>query len=179
MPTHHAFRPASPDPLEARVVLNSHLPTAHVAVTVGALGDSYTDEYQFYPTARTHARNWVEQLATAQKASFGAFSRSSRGEPRDQGYAYNWARSDATSSDMVANQLPGLAAQVASGTVHYAWIFVGANDFIGYAKALATNPPPSTAPIAGQIAAIEAQAATNINTAVTHPARRESERQGR
>ena len=171
MSTRNTFRPASPENLEERVVLNGQMPTvhalaAHVAVTVGAMGDSYTDEYQFYPTARTHARNWVEQLSTAHKANFGAFTRSSRPEPRDQGFANDWARSDATSTDMVANQLPGLTAQVAAGKVNYAWIFVGGNDFIHYAEAVATNPSSQTLSVPVAIAAIEAHAASNIDTAV-------------
>jgi hypothetical protein len=103
-----AFR-AAMEPLEDRIVMSKSLGV------VGALGDSYTDEYKFYPRYQTHARNWVEILSYTGKANFGPLSNISRGEPRDQGFATNWARFGATSDQMVANQLPGLARQVASG----------------------------------------------------------------
>jgi hypothetical protein len=159
-----AFRATSWESLEDRVVLNAHPATAGL---VGALGDSYTDEYQFYPTARTHARNWVEILAFTQKADFGPISRTvSRGEPRDLGFATNWARSDATSTDMVANQLPGLTKQVATGKVRYVSIFTGANDFLFYLQAAAANPPTGPAALQ-QLAQIEATAQANFDTAVS------------
>lgn len=97
---------------------------------MGVLGDSYSDEYQFYAPHRSSARNWVEILA-ARGVNFGDFQDSSRGEPRNQGFAYNWARSGATSADMIASgQHTGLASQVASGQVSAVVIFVGGNDFI-------------------------------------------------
>jgi hypothetical protein len=137
-------------------------------VTVGALGDSYTDEYRFYPPDRSRARNWVEMLAATHKANFGAFSNASRGEPRDQGFAFNWARSDSTTSDLVANQLPGLASQVARGQVQYAWIFSGGNDFLHPLRALAAqgitpDRVPGDVALLGQI---EARAEDNFTTAV-------------
>src|SRR3954466_10179274 len=83
---------------------------------IGVLGDSYSDEYQFYPPDRTTARNWVEILSELRGLDFGPFSTTSRGEPRNQGFAYNWARSDATTDDMIAGgQLAGLSSQVAEG----------------------------------------------------------------
>jgi len=57
---------------------------------IGVLGDSYSDEYQFYPPHRSTARNWVEILAASRGLNFGRFSTQSRGEPRNQGYEYNW-----------------------------------------------------------------------------------------
>src|SRR5947209_6184164 len=98
------FRPSGWEALEDRVAL-SHagaamtvhediaptrlgigVPARRTAVTVGALGDSYTDEYRFYPPDQSKARNWVEILAATHKANFGAFRTVSRGEPRDQGF---------------------------------------------------------------------------------------------
>ena len=35
---------------------------------VGVMGDSYSDEYQFYPPDRSTARNWVEILAATRGA---------------------------------------------------------------------------------------------------------------
>src|SRR4051812_30594148 len=69
---------------------------------IGVLGDSYSDEYQFYPPDRSVARNWVEILAAARGLDFGRFTAEGRGEPRNQGYEYNWARSDATTEDLIA-----------------------------------------------------------------------------
>ena len=86
---------------------------------IGVIGDSYSDEYQFYAPDRSTARNWVEILAATRKLDFGSFSIAPRGEPRNQGYAYNWARSDATTETMIATgQHTGLAAQVASLDSH-------------------------------------------------------------
>ena len=132
---------------------------------VGALGDSYTDEYEFYPPDRTTARNWVEILHVLRGVSFGPFTTRSRGEPRDQGFAYNWARSDATSVDMIHDQLPGLAAQVAKGEIRYAWVFIGGNDYLGALAGIeAGTTPPSAAP--GLIAQVELQVEKNFTTAV-------------
>jgi pimeloyl-ACP methyl ester carboxylesterase len=102
---------------------------------IGVLGDSYSDEYQFYPPHRSMARNWVEILAETRGLDFGRFSTQSRGEPRNQGYEYNWARSDATTDDLIATgQHTGLAAQVARGEVNLAIVFIGGNDFINAMK---------------------------------------------
>src|SRR3954470_13937987 len=102
---------------------------------IGVLGDSYSDEYQFYPPHRSTARNWVEILAATRGLNFGRFSTRSRGEPRNQGYEYNWARSDATTDDLIATgQHTGLAAQVARGEVNLVVVFIGGNDFINAMK---------------------------------------------
>ena len=107
---------------------------------IGVLGDSYSDEYQFYPPHRSTARNWVEILAETRGLNFGRFSTRSRGEPRNQGYEYNWARSDATTDDLIATgQHTGLAAQVARGEVNLVVVFIGGNDFINAMKA--PDPP--------------------------------------
>ena len=36
--------------------------TAGLSGGIGVLGDSYSDEYRFYPPDRSTARNWVEIL---------------------------------------------------------------------------------------------------------------------
>ena len=98
---------------------------------IGVLGDSYSDEYQFYSPDRMTGRNWVEILAATRGLNFGPFSTVSRGEPRGQGHEFNWARSDATTDDLInEGQHTGLAAQVASGQVATVVIFIGGNDFI-------------------------------------------------
>jgi phospholipase/lecithinase/hemolysin len=108
-----------------------HAASAQWRGGIGVIGDSYSDEYQFYAPDRSTARNWVEILAATRKLDFGSFSITPRAEPRNQGYAYNWARSDATTETMIATgQHTGLAAQVASGDVTLAVMFIGGNDFI-------------------------------------------------
>lgn len=98
---------------------------------VGVLGDSYSDEYRFYPPHRARARNWVEIAAETRGVDFGPFSGEDRGTPRHAGYAYNWARSGATTADAIAEgQHTGLAAQVARGEVGLVWVFLGGNDFL-------------------------------------------------
>jgi hypothetical protein len=143
-------------------------------VTIGALGDSYSDEYRFYPPDLSQARNWVEILESTGRASFGPFSKSSRGEPRDQGFATDWARNGATTSDMVADQLPGLVSQTAKGQVKYASIFVGGNDFLyflqGVEPQLQSSPgglsPAQMAAFQEQLAQTTATAEVNVGTAV-------------
>lgn len=103
---------------------------------IGVVGDSYSDEYQFYAPDRARARNWVEFLADKRGFDFGDFSTAGRGEPRNEGFAYNWARSGATSSDLVdTGQVAGVAEQVTRGEVGLVVIFIGGNDFIGAVNA--------------------------------------------
>lgn len=110
---------------------------------VGVLGDSYSDEYQFYPPDRGQARNWVEILSRSRGLDFGPLSASSRGTPRNQGFAYNWACTGATTSDMLADgQHDGLASQVREGSVGLVIIFIGGNDFI---RAMSQDDPAHAA----------------------------------
>jgi hypothetical protein len=112
-----------------------------IPLGIGVLGDSYSDEYQFYPPDRAQARNWVEILAKARGLNFGTFSHASQGEPRNQGFAYNWARSDAETADVIsAGQHTGLAEQVGRGEVDVVIIFTGGNDFIHALSASDSKP---------------------------------------
>jgi phospholipase/lecithinase/hemolysin len=125
---------------------------------IGVLGDSYSDEYQFYPPHRSTARNWVEILATTRGLNFGRLSTQSRGEPRNQGFESNWARSDATTEDLIASgQHLGLAAQVTRGEVSLVVAFVGGNDFINAMK----TPDPVAA-----FQQVGPRAAANLERAV-------------
>ena len=133
---------------------------------VGALGDDTTDEYRFYPPDRSLARNWVEVLHATREVSFGPFSFKSRGEPRDQGFAYNWARSGATSTEMVQDQLPGLARQVADGQIRYASILIGTNDFLQVLGGVQAGLIPPTAALP-TLLKTEVQAGANVATAVS------------
>jgi lysophospholipase L1-like esterase len=173
------YQPDAVDGLEKRQLLShTAVPTApiHAAAvrseaksvplgSVGTLGDSFTDEYRFYPPDRSQARNWVEILAATRKVNFGSFTTKSRGEPRDAGFAYNWARSDATTHDMLRNQLPGLLPQVASGKVKNVVILVGGNDFLLPLEAIARGTmSPST--FASELPSITVEAAANLQSAV-------------
>jgi GDSL-like Lipase/Acylhydrolase family len=181
-----AFCPEGVDGLEERLVL-SHVAAAmaalhaaavqvasvqaaaHPAVPlgpVGTLGDSFTDEYRFYPPDRSQARGWVEILAATREINFGPFSHRSRGEPRDAGFAYNWARSDSTTADMVRSQLPGLATQVARGQVKNVVILDGGNDFLLPLKAVGAGTLEPAA-YAAALPGITTQAGANLTTAVT------------
>jgi hypothetical protein len=142
-----------------------HSSHAAPAITMGAVGDSLTDPYQGYQPDRSLARNWVEQLASGRHVSFGSFSRNVHGQSGHPGYANDWATSGATSSDLVANQLPSLAAQVAKGQVKYAAVLIGDNDFgqfLSQAPALASNPPTLMA----KLVQVEQTAQANFDTTV-------------
>jgi phospholipase/lecithinase/hemolysin len=111
---------------------------AEPIVGIGVIGDSLADEYQFYPPDRSTARNFVEQLAEDRQLNFGDFDAdaSARGEPRNAGYAFNWAKDGASTSDLIAQgQHTGLAAQVTAGEVNYAWVVAGGNDVLNLASA--------------------------------------------
>ncbi len=97
----------------------------------GAMGDSLTDEYQFSDNGNhSAARNWLEQLAVHRGLDFGAFSSSSRGEPRLEGYEFNWARYGATTSEMISGgQNTGIEAQVEGEQVKLVCLMIGNNDF--------------------------------------------------
>ncbi|MFC1605120.1 LamG-like jellyroll fold domain-containing protein [Planctomycetota bacterium] len=98
---------------------------------IGAMGDSLTDEYQ--TDEYLSGLCWVEQLVKSRGLDFGAFSSTSRGEPRRYGYEYNWARYGAKANGNSAYDLPsqwaGLANQVIEGKVTYVYLGIGSNDF--------------------------------------------------
>lgn len=125
---------------------------------VGILGDSYSDEYQFYAPHREKARNWVEILGSTRSIDFGEFRTSSWGGPRNSGFAYNWAKSGATTASMIAEkQHEGLADQIAKGDVAIAVVFVGGNDFI---EALHSSDPRANLQGLGRTAAANVKMAT-------------------
>jgi lysophospholipase L1-like esterase len=115
----HRLRPAV-ESMECRTLLSTQ------PLIIAALGDSLTDEYQFYgaatPTApsypailsdqapslppqiyltgRDAAQNWVEQVGAllSSQLSFGNFTTESRGMTRNQGYQEDWAENGTTAS---------------------------------------------------------------------------------
>src|SRR3954462_3312720 len=134
--------------LAAALTLAPHAsPLAQPPGGIGVLGDSYSDEYRFYPPDRSTARNWVEILAETRGLNFGGFSVDSRGEPRNQGFQYNWARSDATTDALIASgQHTGVAAQAARGEVGLVFVFIGGNDFINALRSTDPSPAPLLTP---------------------------------
>ncbi len=126
-------------------------------VRIGVIGDSLSDEYQgavsFLP-----GQTWTEQVQADAHISMGANEDNPavRGEPRNDGFALNWARfgqaalSIQWSSPEVQNnpnvpaaqkndprlqtigqfdaQIQGLAAQIAAGEIDVALVWIGHND---------------------------------------------------
>ena len=153
------------EPLEERIAM-SHGGSSTGGF--GAVGDSLTDEYRFYPPDRSQARNWVEILSQTRDLDFGAFTTKSRGVPRDQGFANNWALYGATSQGVVEGELPGLAAQVASGKVKYASVNMGSNDFLYFVEQTAAVLPSAGIPpgYLADLYAVEVNAEKNFDTTV-------------
>src|SRR5688500_1789350 len=77
--------------LSCLIGLSVSAAAAAAPVGFGALGDSVGDEYQFRSGTITGTQNHVELLANFRVLNFGTFTTASRGEPRNQGYEYNFA----------------------------------------------------------------------------------------
>lgn len=102
---------------------------------IAILGDSFYDEYrgtdQRGGEYAAVTFNLVELLARNRGFHLGAWGE--WGEPRREGYQYNWARSGATSTTLIEmGQHTGAAAQIAAGDVSFVFIGVGSNDFSPY-----------------------------------------------
>jgi PKD repeat protein len=102
-------------------------------LNLGIIGDSGSDEYRADDSrGGTYAAgtlNWNELLARFRGVNVGAWSDTSRGEPRRKGYDYNWARSGATSATLLSSgQHTGIAGQVSNGLVNTIVITIGTND---------------------------------------------------
>ena len=101
---------------------------ATAAQTLGVMGDSLSDEYAY--NGRSYATNWTEQLVNFDGVNLGALG--SYPSPRNQGYAFNWALSGATSATVLSGgQASGLAAQIPTAGIDYGMLVIGANDFAG------------------------------------------------
>lgn len=144
-----AFRPSGMDALEDRVLLSaagrflgsqldSLKQTAGRAIErleervapadaplVAVVGDDLAGEY----VGDLPARNWVEMLAATGRINAGPYSRTDPGDARGTGFTLNWARRGADTADVLADQLPGVTAQVATGKVAYVVLQMGSNDF--------------------------------------------------
>jgi hypothetical protein len=124
-----------------------------LSITIAALGDSLTDEYQFYAPYRTAAVNWPDILSMLRptQVDMGAYSATGagRGQTRNQGYAEDWALQGARAqgNDLLgymatfANEynggyngsnLPGLLTQPGGiSNINVVNILIGGNDYFG------------------------------------------------
>lgn len=117
-------------PLQSTTI--SKPPAATQLGGVAIIGDSTQDEYQAdNPRGKEYNAttfNWVELLVRYRNIDAGAWG--IRSEPRRSGYEYNWARSGATTDDMIATgQHTGVAEQVRQGKISHVLIQIGINDF--------------------------------------------------
>jgi hypothetical protein len=104
------------------------LPTHAAPVSIGVMGASLSDEYAY--NGRAYAENWVEQYALQNggPVNFGALG--TNPAPRNEGYAYNWAQSGATSTQLLnGGQATGLAAQIPVAGIQYVVLETGGDDF--------------------------------------------------
>jgi phospholipase/lecithinase/hemolysin len=124
--------PATQLPQEHRPGFPIAVPRSNAITGVGVIGDSISDEYRFYAPDRAAARNWVEILAATREVPFGDPVITTPGTARDRRFAYNWSRSCATTTSLIAQgQHAGLAAQVADvAGINLASVTVGSNDFV-------------------------------------------------
>ena len=164
---------------EARTLLST--------LRIGSLGDSLTDEYEFYGPDRTAARNWVQILGTTRSAEvdFGAFTTMDRGETRNQGYAQNWARSgaqaqgpDVSGANTFFTQQylggfepgsPGLINQPGGvSNVDVVTILIGANDFVNAIEQSVLMPMGNSLPdtLFNNLLAATSETISGVTTAV-------------
>lgn len=111
-----------------------------VPMVWGALGDSQTDEYHGDDARGGETvLNWLELLVVTRDLDFGEWSDRGRGEPRRRGFEYNWARSGARMTEVVDDQLEGLARQIEAGEVTHAVLFSTANEWVNRPPFLMTS----------------------------------------
>lgn len=102
------------------------------AIGIAVIGDSTQDEYRADDNRggvyAANTFNWLEMLVRYRGVNAGAWSNTSRGEPRRGGYAFVWARSAATSSG-ASTQAAGIVPQLSGGQVGLVLMQIGLNDF--------------------------------------------------
>lgn len=104
------------------------VPVSAQIVGLGGFGDSLTDEY--FEDGYGYAKSWYQQIHDYRGGAGGPLG--SWGEPRRNGYRNNWARFGAGTQDLknnVQNNLAALTAQVTSGQITHAAVFIGTNDY--------------------------------------------------
>jgi lysophospholipase L1-like esterase len=136
-------------------------------VGLGILGDSTQDEYQgtnprgneFVATTL----NWVELLASKRGLNLGPWG--TYDEPRREGYAFNWARSGATTVDLGSNgQVAGVVEQCKAHEVSHVLLQIGINDF--YFSGLALEHYAGNVDAAYLQGALETMATNIVNAAI-------------
>ncbi len=102
--------------------------------SLGAIGDSLTDEY--FEQTYTYAKNWTVLMVQQRGVNMGptAAAASQPGgswsEPRRTGYQYNFARYGADSATALSDgQVSGLAGVSGPAGATHAIVAIGANDF--------------------------------------------------
>jgi hypothetical protein len=139
--------------LAVGTVVACGLADAHAApVKVGAMGDSYTDEYS---PISPGLYNWVELLVISGRADFGPFATFPSNDPRNTGgagsYTYNYAKGGATTTSALGTTTflptvnnnrsqpgspnrpdiwPGIRGAGTSGAIKYASQEIGGNDML-------------------------------------------------
>ena len=125
---------------------------AQAQVKLGAIGDSYSDEYS---SLGSGLRNWVDLLVVSGRGDFGAFGTFPSGDPRNTGgagsYTYNFAKGGATTTSALGSTSivpfiqnnnsqpgspnrpdlwPGIRGAGTSGAIKYASQEIGGNDML-------------------------------------------------
>src|SRR5689334_20805478 len=97
-----ALRRLSSESLECRHLLanNGVIPGTGLPISsLGVAGDDLSDEYAV--ETYNYGRSWTEVLHDIDSLNLGPAG--SYAEPRRDGYAYNWARSGADSTTLLAD----------------------------------------------------------------------------
>ena len=134
--TNYDYRVESTDGAAQVVYSNTIQPNVPAATPVwGAMGDSNTDEYRADDNRSGSTAfaattlNWLELLVNHRSLNFGAWSDTSRGSPRREGYEYNWALSGVQIGSVAGAQLTGILAQIQAGTVTHVAIQGTVNEW--------------------------------------------------
>lgn len=119
-----ATRTLTPTPTLTSTFLPTITKEATALVGLAIVGDSTQDEYAA-PENNRPAVNWVEHLVRSglPVGTWGGW-----GEPRRNGYEFNWARSGAVSYNALVDQVPGVLSQIQSGRVSHVLMQIGIND---------------------------------------------------
>lgn len=141
--------------LLALIIISSSTAGTRLAaapVKVGAMGDSYSDEYS---PLSPGLYNWVDLLVVSGRADFGAFANFPSGDPRNTGgagsYTYNYSKGGATTQSALGSTSlspfiqnnnsqpgspnrpdlwPGIRGAGTSGAIQYASQELGGNDML-------------------------------------------------
>jgi lysophospholipase L1-like esterase len=106
-------------------------------ITVGVMGDSYSDEYRTFGPG---LKNWVEILAETAQVDFGPFAEFPSEDPRGLGagsFTYNFARGGENTNRLLSGnkdfkpQFQYFIQAVQAGKLEYGILEIGGNDLLG------------------------------------------------